>query len=213
MTWVIADYHPVSLFALRASFATTSGSKTLLTPTAFAIKMAILNASIQRAGLETGRARFPAIRDLRIAVELPVRITVIQSFAKVLRPPKHPAPCRFSPRSPTENSCNLASRKPRSGQGMCCVWRCRPLLGRRQSGWRIPWWPSTIWESAGAFSKSSRDRQWRVHLIWGRQALRLWNLRVTRRSSTCGEPSRCSMTVRPTCDLSRWTSTATNAWP
>jgi hypothetical protein len=85
MTWVIADYHPVSLFALRASFATTSGSKTLLTPTAFAVKMALLNASIQRAGLATGRERFPAIRDLRVAIALPDRITVIQSFAKVRR--------------------------------------------------------------------------------------------------------------------------------
>lgn len=85
MAWLIARYHPVSLFSLRPYNATTSGGKTLIAPTAFAIKMAILSASIQTAGLEAGKARFPAIRDLRIALDLPDQIVMIKSFAKIQR--------------------------------------------------------------------------------------------------------------------------------
>lgn len=86
MPWLIADYHPVSFFSLRPAHATTSGGQTLLTPTAFALKMALLNASIQTAGLAEGQRRFSAIRDLHIAVRPPDQITVLKSFAKIRRP-------------------------------------------------------------------------------------------------------------------------------
>jgi hypothetical protein len=85
MTWDIVSYQPVSLFSLRPATATASGGKTLITPTAFAIKMALLNASIQLAGIAEGEARFPVIRDLRIGIALPEQIVMIKSFAKVLR--------------------------------------------------------------------------------------------------------------------------------
>jgi len=85
MTWVVMKYLPVSIFSLRPAQVTASGGKSLLTPTAFALKMALLNASIQTAGLEEGKRRFPTIRDLRIALRLPDHITSIKSFAKVRR--------------------------------------------------------------------------------------------------------------------------------
>lgn len=86
MTWLVADYHPVSFFSLRPAHATTSGGQTLLVPTAFALKMALLSASIQTAGLAEGQRRFPTIRDLRLAVRPPETITVMKSFAKIRRP-------------------------------------------------------------------------------------------------------------------------------
>lgn len=86
MSWLVADYHPVSFFSLRPAHATASGGQTLLTPTAFALKMALLSASIQTAGLAEGQRRFPAIRDLRLAVQPPDTITVVKSFAKIRRP-------------------------------------------------------------------------------------------------------------------------------
>lgn len=86
MSWVIMRYHPVSFFSLRPYNATSSGGKTLIAPTAFALKMALLNASIQVYGLEIGRERFPVIRDLSIAIDLPDHITVLKSFAKIRRP-------------------------------------------------------------------------------------------------------------------------------
>ncbi len=86
MSWLLADYHPVSLFSLRPATATASGGKTLLTPTAFALKMALLNSVIQTAGVAEGERRFPIIRDLRIMLSLPAQITVLKSFAKIQRP-------------------------------------------------------------------------------------------------------------------------------
>jgi len=86
MSWISVRYHPASFFSLRPAQATASGGQTLLVPTGFAIKMALLNASIQTAGLVEGERRFAAIRDLRIALRLPPSITTLKSFAKIRRP-------------------------------------------------------------------------------------------------------------------------------
>lgn len=94
MSWVSVRYHPASFFSLRPANATASGGKTLLIPTGFAIKMALLNASIQTAGLEEGVQRFAVIRDLRIALGLPPSITVLKSFAKIRRPARIDAKAR-----------------------------------------------------------------------------------------------------------------------
>ncbi len=85
MSWLVTRYHPVSLFSLRPYNATTSGGKSLIAPTAFALKMALLSVSIQQAGLAEGKARFPIIRDLQIALDLPDQIVVVKSFAKIQR--------------------------------------------------------------------------------------------------------------------------------
>ncbi len=86
MTWTLATYDPAALFSLRPANSTTSGGKSLIAPTAFSIKMALLSASIQTAGLAEGQRRFPQIRDLRIALALPQHIVVVKSFAKIRRP-------------------------------------------------------------------------------------------------------------------------------
>lgn len=86
MPWISVRYHPASFFSLRPAHATASGGKTLLSPTAFALKMALLSASIQTAGVAEGERRFTTIRDLRIALRLPPNITVLKSFAKIRRP-------------------------------------------------------------------------------------------------------------------------------
>jgi hypothetical protein len=86
MTWMIATYEPISLFSLRPYHATTTGGKTLLAPTAFTIKMALLSASISLEGVETGQRRFAQIRDLHIALALPTQVVVVKSFAKIRRP-------------------------------------------------------------------------------------------------------------------------------
>lgn len=83
--WTIARYQPTSFFSLRPYVATSTGGKSLLVPTPFAIKMALLNAAISTGGLAQGRALFPSLRDLRIAVRLPHRILVNKTFVRVLR--------------------------------------------------------------------------------------------------------------------------------
>lgn len=86
--WTVATYQPTSLFSLRPANATASGGKTLLTPTPFAIKMALLDCAIRVFGKETAKTWFPAIRDLKVAINLPPHITVINTFVKILRPHK-----------------------------------------------------------------------------------------------------------------------------
>ncbi len=86
--WLIATYQPTSLFSLRPANATTSGGKTLLTPTPFAFKMALLDAAIRVYGKSQAEVWFPAIRDLDVAVQLPQHLMVVKSFIKILRPHK-----------------------------------------------------------------------------------------------------------------------------
>lgn len=83
--WTIAEYQPTAFFSLRPQTATTSGGKSLIVPTPFAVKMALLDAAIRTQGLSRGRALFPAIRDLRVAIRLPERIVVNNTFTKILR--------------------------------------------------------------------------------------------------------------------------------
>lgn len=83
--WTIAEYQSTSLFSLRPYTATTSGGKSLVVPTPFALKMALLDAAIRTQGLSRGKALFPAIRDLQIAVQPPQWIVVNNTFTKIWR--------------------------------------------------------------------------------------------------------------------------------
>ena len=83
--WTIAEYQPTAFFSLRPQTATTSGGKSLIVPTPFAVKMALLDVAIRIQGLSRGRALFPAIRDLRIAIRLPYHIVVNNTFTRILR--------------------------------------------------------------------------------------------------------------------------------
>jgi len=84
--WRIAEYEVVTLFSLRPSAATSSGGKTLLAPTPYAIKMALLDMACRLLGVAEAEARWPIIRDLQIALRLPEKAIVTNSFQKILRP-------------------------------------------------------------------------------------------------------------------------------
>jgi len=83
--WTVATYEPTTLFSLRPALSTTSGGQTLVVPTPFAVKMALLDVAIRSWGLAQGQAWFPAIRDLQLAVAGPRRLVVSHTFIKVLR--------------------------------------------------------------------------------------------------------------------------------
>ncbi len=87
--WYQASYLPISLFSLRQSLSTSSGAKTLLVPTPFAMKMALLDAAIRVLGKEQATLLFPTIRDVQIAIRLPRQLVVINSFLKIVRPKKN----------------------------------------------------------------------------------------------------------------------------
>jgi hypothetical protein len=84
--WLIADYQPVSLFSLKNSLATSSGGKSLLVPTPYAFKMALLDAACRVWGVSRAEAFWPTLRDLAVAVRLPERAVVTNLFAKILKP-------------------------------------------------------------------------------------------------------------------------------
>jgi len=86
--WYVAKFNSTSLFSLRPYNATTSGGKTLITPTPYAVKMAMLDVAIRIYGLERGKLWFPRLRDLKIAINLPPLIIVNNTFIKILRPHK-----------------------------------------------------------------------------------------------------------------------------
>jgi len=87
--WLIAEYRPSTFFSLRPANATTSGGKTLVTPTPFALKMALLDAAIRVYGRAQGEVWFPQIRDLVVAARLPQHFTIVNTFIKILRPHKN----------------------------------------------------------------------------------------------------------------------------
>src|SRR5947209_17870391 len=84
--WIMARYLPVALFSLKPAAATSSGGKTLLIPTPYAIKMALLDVAIRTRGLAEGERLFPLLRDLSIWMQLPEEVVVINGFGKSRRP-------------------------------------------------------------------------------------------------------------------------------
>lgn len=86
--WHMATYLPVSLVSLKLATATSTGGKSLLLPTPYALKMALLNVAIADGGVEAGQAVWVTIRDARVAMRGPKWIAVNNTFTKVLKPRK-----------------------------------------------------------------------------------------------------------------------------
>jgi hypothetical protein len=87
--WMVARYAPTALFSLKPAAATSSGGKTLICPTPFAIKMALLDGALRTLGQSEGQKFWPAIRDLQLKIALPDRMAVINTFTKIVRPKKN----------------------------------------------------------------------------------------------------------------------------
>jgi len=87
MPWLVLEYAPVATFELRPSNTTKTGGKTLLCPTPYTIKMALLDRMIRYYGLDYGRDAFPVIRDLGVWLRPPEAVAINRTFQKILRPP------------------------------------------------------------------------------------------------------------------------------
>src|SRR5262245_7833009 len=83
--WTIAYYEPTGLFSLRPALSTASGAQSLLVPTPFAVKMALLDVAIHLYGVEQGATWWPDIRDLAVALALPDALVVNKTFIKIQR--------------------------------------------------------------------------------------------------------------------------------
>lgn len=86
--WLTAPYRTTSFFTLKPASSTSSGGKSLLAPTPFALKMALLDIALRLYGSSQGALLFPAIRSLRIALRPPRRAVVNNTFVKIMRPHK-----------------------------------------------------------------------------------------------------------------------------
>ncbi len=86
MRWLIARYQPTSLFSLKHGDATSTGGKSLLVPTPFAIRMALLDVAIRTEGIAAGPRTFEQIKSLRLAIRPPAHAAVTSTFVKILKP-------------------------------------------------------------------------------------------------------------------------------
>ncbi len=85
--WLQVIYLPTTLFSLKSSSATNSAGKSLISPSPYSVKMALLNAIITFGSLElitdSKEEKFQLIRDLEIRFGLPERIIVNNCFVKI----------------------------------------------------------------------------------------------------------------------------------
>lgn len=89
--WVIAEYEATALFTLKPASATTSGGKSLLVPTPFSIKMALLDVACRLEGLRQAEAAWEWLAALAVAVSPARHAVVNNTFTKVLKPRRNPA--------------------------------------------------------------------------------------------------------------------------
>ena len=86
--WLRASYLPVSLFSLRMTHATNKGGKTLVLPTPYAVKMALLDASFRHwDGAEAeinARHLFDWIKSRQVRICPPKECIVQNTFVKIL---------------------------------------------------------------------------------------------------------------------------------
>ncbi len=89
--WLLAEYEATALFSIKPATATSSGGKTLLIPTPFAIKMALLDVVCRTEGQAVGEAAWPGLRDMRVALKPAQYVVVNNTFTKILKPRRNPA--------------------------------------------------------------------------------------------------------------------------
>jgi hypothetical protein len=92
MMWTLAEYEASALFTLKPASATTSGGKTLLVPTPFAIKMALLDTACRLVGQDAASAAWDSwLRGALVALRPAHAVVVNNTFTKVLKPRRNPA--------------------------------------------------------------------------------------------------------------------------
>lgn len=89
--WLVASYRPTALFSLKASTATSSVGKTLLVPTPYAIKMALVDAAFRsRLSDEECANLVEWLGRIRVRIAPPQAAVVTHTFVKIRQEPKTP---------------------------------------------------------------------------------------------------------------------------
>lgn len=88
--WLVARYAPVSIFSLRSTYATSKGGKTLLVPTPYALKLALIDACFrmhkESETEQAARRVFDLIKAQPVRVRPPAECIVQNTFMRALQP-------------------------------------------------------------------------------------------------------------------------------
>jgi hypothetical protein len=91
--WLVLRYLPVSLFSLKASYSTSGVGRTLLVPSPYTVKMAILDAGLT-SGLIVGESVAEllvlSLREATVRIGVPQHAVVTHTIVKVRQEPKTP---------------------------------------------------------------------------------------------------------------------------
>jgi hypothetical protein len=81
--WIIVAFRPTTLWSLRTSMSTSSGGKTLLVPTPYSLKLALVDACIQRLGVQRGVRLFEILRGRPLRISPPADAVVSATLVKL----------------------------------------------------------------------------------------------------------------------------------
>jgi|LSQX01.1.fsa_nt_gb pentatricopeptide repeat protein len=81
--WLEVEYIPTSLFSFKDINATNTAARSLLIPTPFAVKMALISVCIQRYNLEKAKELFELLKERDISFKLPRDIVVNKTFGRI----------------------------------------------------------------------------------------------------------------------------------
>lgn len=83
--WLALSYAPVAPFSLRPSAATSAGGKTLLLPTPYAIKLALVDATMRSEGTAAGETLFEDLKHTAVGLLPAEHACVTNTFARSLK--------------------------------------------------------------------------------------------------------------------------------
>jgi hypothetical protein len=81
--WLIFVYSPASLFSLKASWATSTAGKTLLTPTPYAVKMAFVDAALRCKLIADPDSFVRSLAKASLRIGLPRHACVTETIQRV----------------------------------------------------------------------------------------------------------------------------------
>lgn len=81
--WIIVAFRPTTRWSLRTSMSTSSGGKALLVPTPYSFKLALVDAGIQRLGVQHGVRLFEILRGRPLRISPPADAVVSATLVKL----------------------------------------------------------------------------------------------------------------------------------
>ncbi len=81
--WLEIEYVPTSLFSFKDIKATNTAATSLLFPTPFGVKMALISEAIKKFDLEKGKYVFKLVKEKEIKYNLPEEAVVNKTFGRI----------------------------------------------------------------------------------------------------------------------------------